>query len=159
MTEAKKKSFKAEIIADRPGGAWPRMMIPFNVEKEWGTRARVSVKGTVNGFEFRTSIFPNGDGTHHMMVNKAMRDEAKAKPGDEVRVTLEPDTAPRVVEVPAGFQKALNKHQEAKAIFEKFPPSHKKAYLEYIEEAKRPETRAARIEKSIARIAEGKKQM
>lgn len=63
------------------------------------------------------------------------------------------------VSVPADFQKALNKNKAARAVFEKFPPSHKKAYIEYIEEAKRSETRAARIEKSVAKIGENKKQM
>jgi uncharacterized protein YdeI (YjbR/CyaY-like superfamily) len=46
----------------------------------------------------------------------------------------------------------LNKHKAALAIFEKFPPSHKKAYIDYVEEAKKPETRAARIEKSIIKL-------
>lgn len=49
---------------------------------------------------------------------------------------------------------ALRKNKRAKAIFEKYPPSHKRAYIEYIDEAKKAETRANRIRKSIKRIIE-----
>lgn len=49
---------------------------------------------------------------------------------------------------------ALQKNKKAKGIFEKYPPSHQRAYIEYIDEAKRSETRADRIQKSIKRIIE-----
>ena len=54
------------------------------------------------------------------------------------------------------FKKALNKNKTAKAIFEAMSYSHKKEYIEYIDEAKREETRKNRIEKSIEKINEGK---
>ncbi|MEW6470052.1 MAG: YdeI/OmpD-associated family protein [Bacteroidota bacterium] len=49
---------------------------------------------------------------------------------------------------------ALEKNKKAKAIFEKYPPSHKRAWIEYIDEAKKPGTRAARIQKAIRDILE-----
>ena len=45
-----------------PGKAWTCLVAPFSVEKAWGTRARVAIKGTVNGFNYRTSLFPMGGG-------------------------------------------------------------------------------------------------
>ena len=78
------KSFKTRLIARGPGGAWTHLDIPFSVEKEFGTKARVPVAGTLNGFAFRTSLMPNGDGTHSMAVNKAMQAGAKAVAGDLV---------------------------------------------------------------------------
>ena len=157
MAKAQKMEFRAKLEAEGEGKAWTILRVPFSVEKEWGSRGRVSVKGTINGFAYRSSIFPFGDGTHHMMVNKAMQQGAAAGPGARVEVVMEVDAEPRTVEVPKDFQKALGKNAKAKAFFEKPPPSHKRAYVGFIEEAKKPETRARRIEKAVENLAAGKR--
>lgn len=59
-------------------------------------------------------------------------------------------------EVPAYFMEALKKNKKALAVFEKFAPSHRKEYLEWIMDAKREETRNKRIAEAITWIAEGK---
>jgi len=128
------------------------MAIPFDVEKAYGARGRVSVKMTFGAEVFRTSIFPSGDGTHHMMVNRAMREAAGAEPGDTVRVKIEPDTGVRRVSVPPVLRTALAKNAAAKKAFDGFAHSHKKEYVEYITEAKKPETRVRRVEKTIELI-------
>jgi Bacteriocin-protection, YdeI or OmpD-Associated/Domain of unknown function (DUF1905) len=151
------KSFRAKIQAIGPGGAWSQLIVPFNVEKEWGSRARVSVAGTMNGFAFRTSIFPDGKGRHTMMVNKAMKIGARARAGDTVQITVAQDTKPRVVAVPKDFKAALARSVKAAKVFEGFSPSHRVAYVDWITQAKREETRAARIGKAIEMIAAGKK--
>jgi hypothetical protein len=157
MAAAKPMKFKARLEAQGPGGAWTLMKLPFSVEEVWGTRARLSVKGTMNGFAFRSSIFPTGDGTHHLMVNKALQAGAKAEPGDRVEVVMEPDTEPRTVELPADLKKALAREKQAKQFFEKLAPSHKKRYVDWITEARKVETRAARLEKAVALLRAGKK--
>ncbi|MEN9521651.1 MAG: hypothetical protein RL065_28 [Bacteroidota bacterium] len=58
--------------------------------------------------------------------------------------------------IPDEFKKALQKNVAAKIAFEAFSYSHKKEYVEYINEAKREETKVSRIEKSIEKLAEGK---
>src|SRR5580704_6613005 len=131
-----KKTFSAKAKAIGPSGAWTQMQIPFNVEKEWGSRARVSVRGSINDFVFRTSIFPDGKGGHTMMVNKAMKENGGALPGKSVRVELEPDTAPRTVIVPKDFKVALAGNAKARATFEAFSPSHRRAYVDWITQAK-----------------------
>ena len=140
-----------------PGGAWTCIRIPFDVEATFGSKARVSVKGTINGFAFRTSIFPDGDGTHFMMVNKAMQQGSRVKPGDAAQIVLEKDKAPRTLEVPKDLKDALATTPEAEARFDKMPFSHKKEYVEWIESAKRDETRARRIEKALLMIAASKR--
>lgn len=133
------------------------MTIPFNVEQLWGTKARLSVKGEINGFAFRSSIFPGGDGTHHMIVNKSMRQGAGADVGEKVRVTMSPDTASKIVKSPPDFVRAIKSSPEAAACFARLSPSHRRAYIEWIEEAKKPQTREARILKTIAMIKDGGK--
>jgi uncharacterized protein YdeI (YjbR/CyaY-like superfamily) len=58
-----------------------------------------------------------------------------------------------LTDLPEDFQIALNKNKKAKEYFEKLPPSHKKAYLGYVNEGKKPETRAKHIEKTIATLS------
>lgn len=62
----------------------------------------------------------------------------------------------KVVEVPDFFLEALKKHPKALAVFEAFSPSHKREYVEYVTEAKREDTRARRLETTIAQLKQGK---
>ena len=151
------KQFKAKLRGEGPGGAWVFMTVPFDVHKTFGSRARVPVRGTINGSAFRSSIFPDGKGKHTMMVNKAMRTGAKAEAGDTVRVTMEPDTAARTVTVPKDLKAALAKDKSTAALFEKLAPSHRKEFVDWIEEAKRPETRANRIARTLQMMPERKR--
>ena len=127
--------------------------IPRAVSEQIGQRGRVPVVANLNGHEVRTSIFPSGQGSHFMLVNKAMRQGASAAAGDIVSVKLSVDHAPRKVIVPPDFKRALAKSQKAQARFEAYSFSHRKEYLGYIEEAKRPETRAKRIARTITLLA------
>jgi hypothetical protein len=153
----KKQTFRANTVSIGPGGAWSHLRIPFDIEKLWGTKARLSVRGTMNGFAFRSSIFPDGKCGHTMMVNKVMQQGAKAAPGDAVRMELAPDTAPRTVSIPADFKRGLAKNRAAAAFFLKLAPSRKKMYVDWIPGAKQAEPRARRIAKAVDRLRAGKK--
>jgi hypothetical protein len=131
--------------------------IPFDVEKVFGTRARVPVRGTINGFPYRSSIAPMGGGKHFMVVNKATREGAKAKGGETISVVMERDEEPRIITPPTDFARAMKANKKAQAIWGKLSYTHQKEYAGAIEEAKRPETRARRIEKAIAQLEAGKK--
>ncbi|HZS48715.1 MAG TPA: YdeI/OmpD-associated family protein [Blastocatellia bacterium] len=155
MTKAKKMSFPARLEKMGEGDAWLGILVPFNVEETFGSRARVSVKGTLNGFSYQSSIFPDGKGAHVMMVNKAMQQGAKAGAGDTIKVEMELDDEPRTVEVPDDLLKALEKNKAAKAAFEKLSYSKKKLMVDAITGAKKAETRAARVEKTISTLAAG----
>jgi hypothetical protein len=133
------------------------IIIPFDVLKVFGTRARVPVRGTINGFPYRSSIFPMGDGRHYMTVNKNLRAGAKIKGGEIVSVVMGRDDEPRVITPPEDFARALRASKEARTAWEKLSYTHQKEYAKAIEEARRPETRARRIEKAIARLASPKK--
>jgi hypothetical protein len=131
--------------------------VPFDVPKVFGTRARVPVRGTINGFPYRSSIFPMGEGRHYMVVNKNVRAGAKAKGGEIVSIVMERDDEPRIITPPEDFARALKSNKEARATWEKLSYTHQKEHALAIEEAKKPETRVRRIEKAIAQLAAGKK--
>src|SRR5512146_2980576 len=102
-----RKEFKVKLESIGEGKAWTIMKIPFSVEKVFGTKARVPIRGSINGFPIRSSLFPMGGGVHTLMVNKAMCAGAKCGPGDMVKVMMELDTVPRTVTTPPELKKAL----------------------------------------------------
>ena len=89
-------------------------------------------------------------------ISKERRKLAGVEGGETIEVTLALDTAPRVMEVPPDLQKALNKDKEAKAYFATLSYSNQRKHIDNINGAKTDETRARRIEKSVALFREGK---
>ena len=123
--------------------------IPFDVEAVFGAK-RVPVKVSINGAEHRSTVVRMG-GEYMMIVPKIFRDAAGVKAGDNIVVTMELDTEPRTVEMPADLAEALQKADLGNA-WEKMSYTHKKEHVNAIAEAKRPETRVRRIEKAIEMI-------
>ena len=64
---------------------------------------------------------------------------------------------PREMTVPEDFEKALKKNSKARKFFETLNSKNRYAVLYRIQDARKPETRARRIESFIAMLAEGKK--
>ncbi len=155
MSKEKQYKFTAELKEGKRGGVG--IQIPFNVEKEFGTKGQVKVKATFDGKPYRGSIAPLGEGVHFIGVYKSIRKAIGKTSGDKVKVTIEKDTEPRTVDVPGDFQNELNKNQKAKEIFNNFAYTHKKEYVRWIEEAKKQETRKRRLLKAVEMIAGGKK--
>ncbi|HJQ93947.1 MAG TPA: DUF1905 domain-containing protein, partial [Candidatus Thermoplasmatota archaeon] len=86
-----RKRFSAPVQSQGPAGALSSITVPFSVEREWRSAGPIVVKGTLNGQSVRTSLVPNGDGSHHMVLGKDLMAKAKCFVGDTVRVVLEPD--------------------------------------------------------------------
>ena len=70
----------------------------------------------------------------------------------KVAIRIEADTEPRVVEPPADLAKALKRDAAAKAAWKKLSFTHKKEHAEALLDAKKPETRASRLEKTLAML-------
>lgn len=154
-----RRKFEARLMSKGPGGAWAYFSVPFDVQDAFGTKARVSVKGTINGHPFHNSLMPEGDGTHSMMVNKELQAGAKVRAGDLVQVSLELDTTERTVEVPQDLRLALRTAPAADSFFDQLTYSQKKEYLDWICSAKQASTRSNRIGKAIEMLLAGKKRI
>jgi uncharacterized protein YdeI (YjbR/CyaY-like superfamily) len=142
------KSFKTtlERMLDSRLG-WVIIRIPFDVSKTWGTRAKVRVKGEINGFEFRASVFPTGKGYHSMLVKKSMQAGANASPGDTAHFRIEPDTAKRVAIVPAELRRILKEDRSFRRWFdEQLTFSMRKWICDWIVNVKNPQSRVRRAE-------------
>lgn len=151
------KRFRALIVKDEGSEVCAIQYFPFDVEKTFGVRGRVPVRGTLNGAPFRAAIFKMG-GEHFMVVNRHLRAASGVKGGETVPFTVERDDEPRVIEPPADFARALKGNKDARATWDTLSFTHKREHVEHVEEAKKPETRQRRIEKSIASLAAGRKE-
>ncbi|MEJ7849320.1 MAG: YdeI/OmpD-associated family protein [Pyrinomonadaceae bacterium] len=123
--------------------------VPFDVEAVFGAN-RLPVKVSINGAEYRGSVVRMG-GKYMMGVPKMFRAAAGIEAGDNIVVTMELDTEARTVETPRDLEKAL-KEGSLQIAWEKLSYTHRKEHVRAIEESKKPETRARRIEKAIEMI-------
>jgi hypothetical protein len=150
-TNPLKQRFKAQIQEGRGGGAY--VVVPFDVDAVFGTRRQLRVKGTIDGQPFKSSVAPMGGGHHVLGLHKATREAVRKSYGDSVELVIEPDVEERSVVVPDDFQRELAANQKASETFAAFAYTHRKEYVQWIESAKRPETRERRIAEAISRIA------
>jgi hypothetical protein len=146
------KTFEATLIKDDDSGG-AGVKIPFDVQEAFGKKGRVPVKCTIDGYPYRGSIVPYG-GTHYIGVVKKIRDAIGKTYGDTVDIVMELDEEPRVVDVPEDFARALAGNEAAKKAFDKLSYSHKREYVEWINEAKKEETRKRRIAKAVEKLLE-----
>ena len=151
------KRFRA-LVRSEEGSEVCAIDIPFDVEKTFGSRGRVPVRGTLNGAPYRSSVFRMGGECHFMVVNRRMRAASGVKGGETVPVTMERDDEPRVIEPPADFARALKGNKDAQATWGKLSYTHQREHVQHVEDAKKPETRERRIEKSIEMLAAGRKE-
>ena len=149
-----KQTFTAIIKNAGGGGAF--VEVPFDVEAAFGSK-RPKVKAMIEGVPYRGILTRMGGDHHLLIILKEIREKIGRTFGDEVTITVEPDTEPRVIEVPAELKKAFKSDKEAKAFFDKLSYTHQREYVTWINEAKREETRQNRIVKAIGMLKKGQK--
>ena len=130
--------------------------IPFNPNEVWGVKQRHHITGTINGCGVRGSLGSDGS-TYFLPLGAAWRRGNGLEEGVMVEVVLSPE-GPQVEQLAADVSAALDAEPAAKAFFEGLATFYRKGYLRWIEGAKRPETRAARIAEMIELLKAGKKQ-
>jgi hypothetical protein len=123
------------------------LALEFDVREEFG-RARPPVKVTINSYTYRSTVSVYG-GKYFIPVCKANRDAAGVKIGDACKITIASDDEVRDVAPPPDLKAALAKNPAAKARWEKLSFTHKKEHALALLDAKKPETRARRLQKTL----------
>jgi hypothetical protein len=144
--------FRATVVLG--GKTATGIQVPDEVVDKLGSGKRPAVVVTVGGYTYRTTVAPMG-GAFWIPLAAEHREAAGVQADQEVDVAIELDSAPRVVELPDDLSAALD--DTARAAFDGLAPSHKKEWVRWVEEAKKPETRTARIEKTVEGLRAGKK--
>ena len=147
------KSFTAVLEPLRSELRWVIARIPFDVAKAWPVRRRLRVRGEIDGFAFRTSLFPfsSGEG-HFLLVNRKMQAGAKAAVGSQVRIRLEPDFEERTVVTPPELTRALKGDRRLPKWFDGLTYSARKEVGDWVTQPKSAESRTKRAEQMAVRL-------
>ncbi len=146
------KSFTATLERMPSNLGWVIIRIPFDVSKVWGVRGMLRVKGQINGFAFRTALFPTGRGYHYLLVNKRMQAGAHARAGSEAHFRLEPDLEVRKATVPVELQRALSQDRSLLRWFDNFSYSIRRWIADWISQPKSIQARVRRAEQIAERL-------
>lgn len=144
------KTFRATIVRD---GSMCFIPLTFDPKEVFG-KVRAPVKVTLKGYTYRSTIAAMG-GPYSVPLRKSNREAAGLEGGETLDVTLTLDTEARVVAAPADLKRALEAAPGAAERWSRLSYSHQKEHVEAIEEAKKPETRARRIEAAIRMLKRG----
>jgi hypothetical protein len=128
--------------------------VPDDVIAAFGTSKRPAVTVTINDHSYRTTAVRMG-GRFLVPLSAENRTGAGVSAGDEIDVDITLDDAPREVSLPDDLAAALD--AEARANYDALPYTHRKEWVRWVEEAKKPETRATRVAKTVEGLRAGKK--
>lgn len=122
--------------------------VPPDIANALGAKARMRVKGTLNGVPFETSLARYRETGYVFPMKQALRQAAEVNVGDTIVVTLEENLEVRPP-LPADITAALVGTPVAQSAWDRLPPSHQREHLNHINDAKKADTRARRIQKML----------
>lgn len=146
------KRFEARLERMRSRLNWIIVHIPFDAAKLWGTRGQIKVKGEINGFAFRTSLFPTREGRHILLVNKRMQKGARATADVVARFQLELDSKKRIVVIPDELTRILSQDRTLRRWYDQLNHSTRNDIATWITEPKSAEARVRRSEQIAERL-------
>jgi uncharacterized protein YdeI (YjbR/CyaY-like superfamily) len=148
-----RRSFTALLEPDGTALKWVIARVPFNMAKGWPVRKGRRVRGEIEGFAFRTSLFPDPRGTGQvLLVNKKMQAGAGARQGEKVRIWLEPDLEEREILLPAELERALNADRRLRRWYDRLSDATRREIGKWVDESKGAESRKKRAEKMAERL-------
>jgi hypothetical protein len=143
-----KKTFKATIVRD---GSICFIPVPFDPKPVFG-KVRAPVKVSLNGYTYRSTIASMGDGPC-IPLRRSHREAAGLEGGENLDVTLELDEEKREVAPPADLVKALKAKPAAWDRWRELSYSHQREHVEALESAKKPDTRARRLQAVVQTLS------
>ncbi|KAA9333458.1 DUF1905 domain-containing protein [Hymenobacter busanensis] len=132
------------------------VMVPLEAFEALGGKVTKRVMGTLNDYPVRLTLMPMQGGERYLMINKDLCRAARVQLGQRVHLRLVPDPDPDFVEVPEELEEGLAAWPEANAGYERLPPGVKRALVQHINSAKRPETRTQRVLNALHQLVAGR---
>jgi len=151
MTDAQRFTAELRSAGDSGGAGFD---VPGEVAAALSDAKRPPVVVTIGAHAFRTRLAVYG-GQPMVGVSKANRAAAGIDVGDRFEVAIAVDDEPRTVEVPGDLAEALAADPEAAAAFDRLSFTHRREYVNWIAEARKPETRARRVAGTVERVRGG----
>jgi hypothetical protein len=149
--------FKAKLLrpASPRGAAWTFLVLPMAASAKLPTRSMTTVAGTLDGAPFQATLEPDGQGSHWLKVDKALREAAGAEAGDTVALEVAPVEKEPEPKVPADLRQALAANPAAQATWSDITPVARRDWIAWITSGKKAETRAKRIDVACDKLANG----
>jgi len=148
------KSFVATLERMPSRLNWIIIRVPFDAAKVFGMRGQIKIKGTINGFPFRTSLFPTGTGGHILLVNKHMQKGSQAGPGAAASFQIELDTEKRVATITEQLQRILAQDRSLRRWYDQLNHSTRNEIGKWVSQPASSEARARRAEQIAERLLE-----
>ena len=130
--------------------------VPEEVVAGLGQGQRPPVRVSIGGHSYRTTV-ARMHGRFLIPLSAENRAAARVAAGQQVDVDLEADAEPREVHTPPDLAAALMRDETARAAFDRLSFTHRKEWVRWVEEAKKAETRAGRIAKTVQSLHDGKR--
>jgi len=146
------KRFEARLERMRSRLNWIIIHVPFDAAQVWGLRGQIKVKGEINRFGFRTSLFPTREGRYILLVNKRMQKGARAAEGSIARFQIELDREERIVEIPDELKRILSEDRSLRRWYDELNYSTRNDIDKWITEPKSGEARMRRAEQIAERL-------
>jgi hypothetical protein len=146
---------RIRALLEQTGKTAVGFAVPEDVVLGLGKGKRPPVRVTINGYTYRSTVAPM-DGRYLVGVSAENRAGAGVAGGETHDIELQLDDAPRAVALPDDLAGALAAEPAARSTFEKLSPSNQGYHVTLLEGAKSEETRARRLDKSIAALREGR---
>jgi hypothetical protein len=149
------KTFEAVLERTPDRLRWVIARLPIDAAKTWGKRGQLRIKGEINGFAFSSTLFPAGDGTHFLIVNKKLLAGGKTAAGLTAKFRLQPDTTPRPASPPG--QELLRELGQSKRLlkfYESLNPSRRREIAKWVAECKTKDARQRRSRQIAERLME-----
>lgn len=154
MADTVQRKFRALLEPDGTRLRWTVARIPFDIKKAWPKRRGLRVRGMVNGFAFRTALFPDPRGGGHvLLVNKKMQAGGGVQQGQRAEVVLEPDLEERETLLPGELVRAIREVTGLRRWFDTMTPSRRRDIGKYVSEPKSAASRQKRAEEIAERLA------
>ena len=147
-------TFPATLEPRRGGGVAVR--VPFDPAQTWGDKDRHYVTGTIGGYSVRGTL-TTVDGVVYLLLGPAWCRDPRVGAGAHVSVSLIPE-GPQFGTLPADLKEALGAEPGARRFFESLATFYRNGYVDWIDGAKRPETRAKRIVEAVVALKAGRQQ-
>lgn len=151
--------FRAKLLqpASPKGATWSFLFLPATASAKLPTRGMITVDGTLEGYSFRATLEPDGEGSHWLKVTRALREAAGADIGDTIALEIAPVAEEPEPRVPADLRKALAANPAARAQWSDITPVARRDWIHWITSAKKTETRERRIANACDMLASGKR--
>ncbi|HEX9198976.1 MAG TPA: YdeI/OmpD-associated family protein [Acidobacteriaceae bacterium] len=147
----KPRTFRAALEKGDRALGWTIARVPFD-PAAWKNMIRLRVQGDINGFPFRTSLFPDPRGGFYLLVNRTMQEGANSRLGDTAEFRLEPDLAPREAELPDELAVLLDEEPGLRQWYDSLSEYTRREIGKWIAGVKSDASRMRRAEQMAERL-------